>query len=334
MQKLDLARELALLVQVDATVYRSASFLDDRMLTPGMQGAWVPLQRLFEAMQQAPAPGPLHFIFHTGHVGSTLVSRLLDETGAVLSLREPLPLRTLADARDVLGEPGSLLSPEQFDRLVSLCLWLWGRPYPGTRCVVLKATSSTGRLAAPIFERHAAPRAIYLNLRAEPYLATLLAGENSPADLRGHGPGRLRRLEARIPGASAPLSALSLGELAALGWLVETWTQRDAAARFAGRILAVDFDEFLQDIPLGMSRILAHFDLLARPEHLAGLECSPVLSRYSKAPDHPYSPQLRAEVLADSRERNAPEIRRGLDWLQTQRRSHAAVAQLLLRDSG
>ena len=63
-------------------------------------------------------PRPLHFIFHTGHVGSTLVSRLLDETGAVLSLREPSPLRTLAETSDALHLPESRIGQARFDELL------------------------------------------------------------------------------------------------------------------------------------------------------------------------------------------------------------------------
>ena len=115
--------------------------------------------------------GPLHFIFHTGHVGSTLVSRLLDETGVVLSLREPLPLRTLADAHDVLGRPDSLLSDAQFQLVLGVFMRLWARGYDSTRGIVVKATSSAGRLAVPILAGGERSRAIYMSLSAEPYLA-------------------------------------------------------------------------------------------------------------------------------------------------------------------
>ena len=117
LQKVDLARDAALLVQLGESVYRTASFLDDRILTSDVKGSWVSLGSVLDAAQAIGERKPLHFIFHTGHVGSTLLSRLLDESGCVLSLREPLPLRTLADARDVLGLPESLLSSRDFDAL-------------------------------------------------------------------------------------------------------------------------------------------------------------------------------------------------------------------------
>src|SRR5438105_4764143 len=85
-QKIDLVPEAVLLVQFDAGAYRAASFLDDRILSPATKGAWLPVARAAEASRLVTSARPLHFIFHTGHVGSTLVSRLLDETDAVLSL--------------------------------------------------------------------------------------------------------------------------------------------------------------------------------------------------------------------------------------------------------
>src|SRR6185295_8073936 len=75
-QKFDLARETALLIQFDANAYRSANFLDDRILGAATKGGWLALGRVVEAARNIDDKRPLHFIFHTGHVGSTLVSRL------------------------------------------------------------------------------------------------------------------------------------------------------------------------------------------------------------------------------------------------------------------
>ena len=193
----------------------------------------------------------------------------------------------------------------------------------------MKATSSSGRLAVPLLERNETTRALYMNLRAEPYLATLLAGQNSPTDLRGHGPERVRRLHARIGGAPAPLHVLSIGELAALSWVTESLTQREAVNRFEGRIIPLDFDDFLADITGSMARILGHFGIPAGAHYLAAVGRSPVLMRYSKAPEFAYTPQLRAEVLRDSRRDNREEIRKGMEWLGRLAQSEAVVGELL-----
>jgi hypothetical protein len=315
-QKLDLIRGQLLVIRMDADTYRSASFLDDRILVPSSQGAWFHIARVAEAASRIADPRPLHFIFHTGHVGSTLVSRLLDETGLVLPLREPLPLRSLADAHDVLGEPESLLSEPQFGATLDMALRLWARGYGWTRAVVLKATSSAGRMAVSLLTARAESRALCLNLGAEPYLATLLSGQNSAEDLRGHGPGRMRRLQATYKAPLGPLHQLSPGELAALGWLVETASQQDAMRRFPERVMAMDFDAFLTDVPGSMGRVLAHFGLLPDERYLAGLAASPVLQRYSKAPERPFSPDDRRALLRASRRDNATEISKGMAWLE------------------
>jgi hypothetical protein len=315
-QHIDLVRGLVLVIRFEARLYRAASFLDDRILGQTTRGAWLAGADVTEATRRIADPRPLHFIFHTGHVGSTLVSRLLDETGAVLSLREPVPLRTLADAHDVLSKPESLLSEQQFGVLLDMLLKLWARGYDGTRACVVKATSSAGRIAGAILRGRPQSRALYLNLRAEPYLATLLGGANSAIDLRGHGPERMRRLQARTSVAPAPLHSLSIGELAALSWLVETMSQQSALREFPDRVLALDFDRLLADVRGGMERVLAHFGLPRDADCLAAVGRSPILQRYSKAPELPFPPGERAGRLEESRRQNRDEIAKGLAWLE------------------
>ena len=325
-QKLDLIREAVLVVRFNAAAYRAASFLDDRILGPSVQGAWLPIGSISDAARRAPAERAIHFIFHTGHVGSTLVSRLLDEIGDVLPLREPLPLRTLADAYDVLALPESLLSAAQFGHHLRTFTKLWSRGYDGNRCVVLKATSSAGRLAVPLLAQDAESQAIYMNLRAEPYLAALLAGENSPLDLRGHGPARIRRLQTRVAAPLTPLHEMSIGELAAASWLAESWSQHDVLEAFPDRLIAVDFDAFLADVAEGTRKILHHFGLQFDQRLLAGLMRSPALTRYSKAPEYAYTPDTRAELIDASRRTNREEIRRGMVWLERFAQSDNAAA--------
>jgi hypothetical protein len=54
-----------------------------------------------------------------------------------------------------------------------------------------------------------------------------------------------------------------------------------------------------------------------------------VLTRYSKAPEYAYTPEVRAEVLRDSRRHNREEIRKGMDWLERLARSDDAVAEVV-----
>jgi hypothetical protein len=328
-QTLDLAREAILFLRLNRDALQSASFLDDRILTPQLDGRWVRLTELAPWMEGAHPPRPLHFIFHAGHVGSTLISRLLEEAGGVLGLREPLALRVLADAADQAAAPHALASGAQIEMLLRWFAVLWSRGYADTKTVVLKANSSAGRLAPALLALTPAARAIYVNLKAEPYLATLLSGENSYLDLRGHGGERYKRL-ARLAGPPAtPLHAMSLGEIAALTWLVETLTQCDAQRVHGNRVLPLDFDAFLAEPAAVLRSVCTHFDMAAPEQFYAGARHSRALQRYSKAPERPYTPEFRSQLLAQSRAGNAAEIRKGLTWLEAYAQRSPAVASAL-----
>ena len=325
-QRLDIARKCTLVVGVTRSIYRTASFLDDRMLVPGITGSWVASEALNQATSSPTGVRPLHLILHTGHVGSTLLSRLLDELGNTLGLREPLPLRTLADAHNQLGENDSLISAEEFTWLADMHLRLWSRGYPDTPQCVLKATSSACRFAPWLLRRRPDMRAVYLNLRAEPYLTTLLAGENSPADLRGHGQERFRRLSSAAAGPVMPLHALSLGELAALGWLTESMTRHAVATQFPSQTLLLDFDALLANLAETMHQLAQHFAISCDARAISALVGSPILQRYSKAPEYTYGSEMRADILNNSRHRNADEIRAGMRWIENMTKLYPALA--------
>jgi hypothetical protein len=236
----------------------------------------------------------------------------------------------LANAHDGLGKADSLLSEKQFNALLGLLTTLWSRGYEDTRAIILKATSSAGRLAGPLLGQRNDAQAICLNLQAEPLLATLLAGPNTPSDLRAHGAERMRRMMQILAiEPHTPLHTLSLGELAAMSWLTESLTQHQALQQFGGRILRVDFDAVLADVQGNMARVAAHFGLPADERYLAEVARSPVLTRYAKAPEHAYTPELRAQILNEVRRTHAVEIRKGLAWLDGMARSSAMAAAVM-----
>ena len=328
-QKLDLVRLHVLLIRFGEAEYRAASFLDDRILGPTTRASWLAFDRAAAALRRVQDPRPVHYVLHTGHVGSTLVSRLLDESRVVLSLREPLPLRTLAEVQDVVGSHESLLSPAQFELLANLVLGSWRRGYASTQCIVVKATSSAARVAPVLLRQLETSRAIYLSLRAEPYLAALLAGANSWQDLRGHAVERMRRLSSLVAAPIAPLHAMSLGELAAMSWLAESLTRTQIAEQFQARTLALDFDAFLADVTSSMARIFAHFGITMEQAWIERIGASPVLGQYSKAPEHEFNPALRAEIMRDARREHRAEIDRGMKWLEALGRAENSVARVL-----
>jgi len=317
-QKLDVEKDQVFFVRMGEAAYRAASFLDDRVLSAAAPGNWMPWDKAAELAAAARTPRPLQFIFHTGHVGSTLLSRLIDETGVTLGLREPLPLRTLADLADT-GSP-------QFDAKLRVFLKFWSRGFPATKVVVLKATSSCGRIASRLLAASPASRAVYLNLRAEPYIATLLAGANAMTDLRGFGPERARRAQAILGDIAQPAT---VGELAALSWLAESLSQQAAVRDNGERVMPLDFDRLLNKLGHTMNTVLDHLGVPYPPGFAEAIGRSPVLTRYSKAPEHAYSTTLRQQLLLQARNEHAQEIRKGLAWIEAIARRNVDVAALL-----
>ena len=114
-----------------------------------------------------------------------------------------------------------------------------------------------------------------------------------------------------------------------MSWLCESCTEREAAERFPGRVMTLDFDVFLADVGSAMAGVLAHFALPCDERTVSGLAASPVLTRYSKAPEYAYSPGIRAEILRDSRRDNRGEISKGMAWLEQRARSDAGLARIV-----
>src|SRR5262245_42345869 len=94
-QALDPAAGMIRLVAMDRDSYQAASLLDDRLMQQPVDAQIVPWREVEEAVD-AQLKHDARWIFHIGHVGSTLVSRLLGELDNVLAIREPRIFRDLA----------------------------------------------------------------------------------------------------------------------------------------------------------------------------------------------------------------------------------------------
>src|SRR5690242_4383968 len=91
-QALDPSQGMVRLIPMSRDSYRAASFLDDRMLQASVDAQITSFEVIEEAIT-GDLRSDARWIFHIGHVGSTLVSRLLGELDNVLAVREPRILR-------------------------------------------------------------------------------------------------------------------------------------------------------------------------------------------------------------------------------------------------
>lgn len=311
---IDAPQRRVLFLRVAEAAVRAAAFLDERVAVARADGFWLPLREL-DALPPARPAAPRGFVFHVGHCGSTLVSRLLDRWPGVLGLREPRVLRDLARLRDEDETTGWLSAPD-WHALFARILGLLGRTFRPGESVVIKATSSCNGLVEPLLAAHGDVRVVLLHLPLESWLATLLKAP-SRLDALSPAPERLAYLHRHFDTRDLRLHRLDEPEILALGWIAE----RARFAQLAGgthaeRILSCDFEDFLRDPAARLAAIAAHLGFDRAAETAAAAVDSDVMRAYSKAPDHAYGAADREHDLALARQRFGKGIARGLRFVE------------------
>ncbi len=305
------------LLRLDERAYAEASFLDGRLIGPGLEGGWTDWAAIGQAADGLPVRA--HFIFHVGHVGSTLLSRLMGEHPGLFSLREPALLRDVATGRLGGGGSAGRLSP---------LLALFSRTWRDEQTALIKATSFVCEIASEMLEATPGSRAILLSATPPAYLRSILGGPASREEAQALAPLRRQRLERRL---GAALSADTLGERIALNWLCEAMALAAVAAAFPGRCLWLDFDRILAEPEASLSIALGHLQADPFAIDLASLVRGPIMRRYAKGPEHAYDAALRQQVQADAARRFATEIQRGMAWLQRTAEAYPGVRSALGR---
>lgn len=312
--QLDVAQRRMLLLRLTARQRAEAAFLDERAMPRPPQGAWAPLQAVVDEGSRLPSP-TIGWIFHIGHCGSTLLSRLLQAWPGHQVLREPLPLRALATASF-----RRTLPPADIRALVEALPRLWARPLEGARATLVKATSSCNGLLDGLLAARAGDRAILLSMPLRDYLATLLKSPGSIEDVVAAAGERTAFLQGVLPDGTGMPPPRSAGEACAMAWLAERM-RFDALAAAHDRVLRVDFEALLAEPRTVLSSVVAHLRL--DYAHLDEAMASPWWHRYAKAGEHAYGPVDRAHDQRLAQERFAGEIARGVAWVRRVSPRHA-----------
>ena len=309
-QAIDPRARLARLVKMNRAAFREASFLDDRLDMRQFDTRLCDLDELVAASGEVEGL-PAGWIFHIGHVGSTLVSRLLGELDGVLALREPRSLRDLAVAEEA-----------ERPLLAQALAALMARREPLDQTIIVKATSFVSEYA-PLLVGKGSP-ALFLYATPANYIAGILAGENSVKELAGLHDYRALRLASR--GIGLPGFERDNAHRAAAAWACEMTSLEAAAEALADRrTLWADFDVMLGDMAGWLERCSRHFGLVASRERFEELAAGPLMRRYSKALEYDYSPLLRAELLAEAAQDHRADIETAMAALN----QAAAAAPLL-----
>ena len=313
-QALDPSAGMARLVAMDHAAYRAAAFLDDRLLQSPVDAQIIPWPQIAEAMD-GELRQDARWIFHIGHVGSTLLSRLLGELDRVLSVREPRLLRDLA------------LSPAEVRAsYIAPVAKLMSRTFAADEVACVKATSFASEIAPQLVPP--GERALFMYATPRNYIGSILAGENSLQELRMLAGVRAQRANAR--GVYIP--AQSDADHSAAAWAAEMTALEAAADAMADRQVAwAEFDQMLRTMAAELTRIAAFFGFNADAERVLALASGPLMGRYSKALEHEYSAGLRQQLIAESQERFAREIDGALAMLRAAAEKSPLLARALAR---
>jgi hypothetical protein len=319
-QRYDAASDSVLLVQRSEADFRAAAFLDERSLTPATPSHLVPWATVAGAVP-ADARRDIQYIFHIGHVGSTLISRLLGELPEVLALREPQILRDFAAClAEGLWEPTSI--PARLDSLTALL----SRTFRPEQRTMAKATSFVSEIAADLVP--AGSRALLLFASAEAYLGNIFGGPNSRREMAATAADRFERLRRRTGDRRWSLARLSEGEVVAMAWACEMSSLVQAAQLLGEeRVMWLDFDAFLAEPGSWLGRLPDFFAVDASAAE--ALATHPLMGRYSKAPEYEYDAALREAVLAEARREHGAAIAEGLRWLERAAGESDTVARCL-----
>lgn len=314
-QALDPSAGTVRMVAMDRDSYRAASFLDDRLMQRPVNAqilAWPDVEAALAGNLRSDA----RWIFHIGHVGSTLVSRLLGEIDDVLGIREPRLLRDLA-----------MIPPAVRARYITCIPKLVSRSFAAGEVACVKATSFASEIAAQLVPP--GERALFMYARPGNYVASILAGENSLKELRALGDYRAQRLNSR--GIVLP-AARNDAERAAIAWACEMTSLEVAAEKMTDRRIAwADFDTMLGEMDAELDRVAAFFGFTADPARLRAIAAGPLMQRYSKALEYEYSPALRYELIAQEFRIQGREIDAALAMLRAGAEKSLLLARALER---
>jgi len=307
--QLDTINRQLLLVRLTGEQVREAAFLDQRILGGRESGAWVPLDRVLGLT--GPENHPRGLILHCGHVGSTLISRLLGELPRVWSLREPLLLQALAAEARVSGTPLARLRTSEFHALLALSQRLLAKAPPDHPDVVIKHTSLTANLAPWLLGLPQPPAIVCLWIPLADYLATMLREPSLRASVRVAAGEWIKDLVPTLGGSAPVLGECNDAELTALNWCAAQFAFAQARALAPDRSISLDFSDFLREPERRLGSLAHHFGIEHTERDLGHALCSPWMRRYAKDPRYPFDSAERARELAAAKSRLADEIDTG-----------------------
>jgi hypothetical protein len=288
-------------LKLDELVLEKSAFLDTRIKAP--LGEAIKFNRADLVLSRS-QPIKVGFLFHTSFCCSSLIANILSVSDYSTSLKEPLVLRRLADAKfnewdidshlfDILG----LLSRPWFDQGINL----------------IKPTHVALNLAARMISLCGSSSGIVVT---STLLDFLVSNIKKNKETQQKVPELVRRalssssFAERLPTNAAPETFL---ELVALQWAAQWEVIGDLLLKNTGRVKLVFNDDFLSDPDLYAEKI-SRFLGMQIPENLLNQSVVFHSNVHAKDTAHSYSSQQRKKEFQYIHSQYQSEITAAIKW--------------------
>jgi len=295
-------------VPVPRSAHRSATFLTDDHLPPGLSPLVI---RRADAIAATPPPAPLHFVYHSAYCCSTLVARAFDRPGWAMALKEPVILNDIVGWRRRGGKGPDMAT------VLDDALTLMARPFASGEAVVVKPSNIANGIAAPILALRPQSCALLLHAPLRTYLASIAKkGLDGRLWVRTLLLGLLD--DKLIDLGFNPRDYLGQSDLqvAAVGWLAQQALFARLVDQFGpDRVRTLSSTALLRDPAEAMARLAVHFRLPLSSAALAEIVTGPAFTRHSKF-DTAFAAADRAAEHQAAEQAHADEIDKVAQWAQ------------------
>lgn len=275
-----------------------------------------------DAIAAAPAPAPLHFIFHSAYCCSTLLAAAFDRPGIAMGLKEPVLLN------DIVGWRHRGAKGPEAARALDHGLRLLARPFSAGEAVVIKPSNLINPLIPGIMAMWPTARALFLHAPLDAYLASIarkgMWGRLWVRDLFGK---LLREGVVNLGVAPSDYLGLTDIQIAALGWLTQQSQFQALTKQLGERVLTLNSETLIAHPADSLAALARHFDIALSRADIADIVSGPIFGRDSKT-GADFAQGQRVRAAQDGKALHAEEVEKVGEWASLIARNNGIVMDL------
>ncbi len=271
-----------------------------------------------DIIARAPAPAPVHFIFHSAFCCSTLLAHALDIDGVSMGLSEPVLLNDIIGWRHRGERDGQKLAI-----VLGQSLDLLARPFAPGESIVIKPSNVTNVLAPAILGMRPSARALLLHAPLDDYLGSIARkGLWSRVWVRDLLVKLMRENLIQLGLSGDDYLKLTDVQAAAIGWLAQHAYFHWLAGKFGPeRIATLSSDRLTADPYATLGALARFYGLPLSDAAVRAIATGPIFTRHSKSGET-FSAVERAATRDKALANHADEIAKVVEWAEVIAQQH------------